>query len=413
MFDPLTEQSRSRASAGSEAGPASNIARTFDDGNYSFQTISSEAELLSIQAEWNSLHAASGTGNAFTSFDWTWTWWEHFGAIRSPERQLFIQVVRRAGRVVGIAPLVRRRTRRGRIDKVELLGFPLADYPDFLLAPGEARAVSLLLRHLSHETALWDLMELRDLSPAFATASLLKDALNQLPLHGMSYPEDACPYIEIGGDWESVLQQHSRRTRHTFRAQSRRLKELGAEIQVLDHLPQGRGLMERLSELDGAKRWNRFALPPLYSSPEFFRSLFNRLGPSGQLYVALLEKSGSLIAGELGFKAGKKLWCYWRAFDAAYRALSPGTLLLGAVIDYGFRNGYSEYDFTRGDEDYKKRWAHKARQNVGFLFWHESWVSRSASFLYRNIRPGLDRLGSRWQIARQGSETRPTRKDFE
>src|SRR5580658_3547746 len=64
--------------------------------------VSSEAEFLALESDWNRLLMESSRPVPFLTWEWISTWWQHFGA----SSQLFVIVARdEASRVVGIAPL--------------------------------------------------------------------------------------------------------------------------------------------------------------------------------------------------------------------------------------------------------------------------------------------------------------------
>jgi CelD/BcsL family acetyltransferase involved in cellulose biosynthesis len=132
--------------------------------------------------------------------------------------------------------------------------------------------------------------------------------------------------------------------------------------------------------LESQKRIGGTSMPPFISRyPEVFETLFGTLGPRGWIYVALMELRGQPLAFQLGFRCGKKLWFYQTAYDHAFARLSPGTMLIPAVLDYGFARGYDEYDFLTGDESYKATWCSDSHET----FRVEIWNGRVTSWAYR------------------------------
>ena len=64
-----------------------------------------------------------------------------------------------------------------------------------------------------------------------------------------------------------------------------------------------------------------------------------------------------------------RLWLalktFWRILiDPEFAALSPGTLVIGTAIESAIREGCGEFDFLRGDEEYKYFWGAAVRPNV-------------------------------------------------
>jgi CelD/BcsL family acetyltransferase involved in cellulose biosynthesis len=57
----------------------------------------------------------------------------------------------------------------------------------------------------------------------------------------------------------------------------------------------------------------------------------------------------------LNFDYRNKLWGYNSGVGREHMELSPGWVLLGHVIQWCCENGRYEFDFMRGDEEYKYR----------------------------------------------------------
>jgi CelD/BcsL family acetyltransferase involved in cellulose biosynthesis len=81
------------------------------------------------------------------------------------------------------------------------------------------------------------------------------------------------------------------------------------------------------------------------------RNAFER----GYLWLAFLEVNGSKAAASLNFDYKNKLWGYNSGVGREHMELSPGWVLLAQVIQWCAENGRSEFDFMRGDEEYKYR----------------------------------------------------------
>jgi CelD/BcsL family acetyltransferase involved in cellulose biosynthesis len=75
----------------------------------------------------------------------------------------------------------------------------------------------------------------------------------------------------------------------------------------------------------------------------------------GYLWLAFLEIDGARTAASLNFDYKNKLWGYNSGVSNEHRELSPGWVLLAHTIQWCCENGRSEFDFMRGDEEYKYR----------------------------------------------------------
>jgi CelD/BcsL family acetyltransferase involved in cellulose biosynthesis len=76
---------------------------------------------------------------------------------------------------------------------------------------------------------------------------------------------------------------------------------------------------------------------------------------NGWLWLAFLEADGQRIAAALNFDYNNKLWGYNAGVNRDFMDLSPGWVLLGYILQWCCENKRAEFDFMRGDEEYKYR----------------------------------------------------------
>ena len=75
----------------------------------------------------------------------------------------------------------------------------------------------------------------------------------------------------------------------------------------------------------------------------------------GYLWLAFLEVDEVKTAASLNFDYRNKLWGYNSGVSSEHKELSPGWVLLAHTIQWCTENGRYEFDFMRGDEEYKYR----------------------------------------------------------
>jgi CelD/BcsL family acetyltransferase involved in cellulose biosynthesis len=88
---------------------------------------------------------------------------------------------------------------------------------------------------------------------------------------------------------------------------------------------------------------------------EQMRAVIRAAHEHGWLWLAFLEADGRRIAACLNFDYKGKLWGYNAGVNRAFMDLSPGWVLLAHTLQWACENNRSEFDFMRGDEDYKYR----------------------------------------------------------
>jgi len=209
-------------------------------------------------------------------------------------------------------------------------------------------------------------------------------------------PEARCPYFPIDANWSEMSRKFSKSRLRTLRNQHYRLLRMGAKglrIRIIEDPQNESGLLSKLIAIESQKRIHGGLVPPFFARfPEVFQSLFDTLGPRGWFYIALMELGDRPLAWQVGFRCGDQLWDFSKAYDHSYSRLSPGTMLIPAVIDYGFANGYKEYDFLRGEESYKTHWSTGCHDTLRLLVWNRRWMSRARAFLYLDFKSAVYRL---------------------
>ena len=88
------------------------------------------------------------------------------------------------------------------------------------------------------------------------------------------------------------------------------------------------------------------------------RAAFN----AGYLQLAFLEADGQKACAYLNFDYANKIWVYNSGIDRRFMDLSVGWVLLGYLLEWANNQKRSEFDFLRGDEDYKYKFGGQKRQ---------------------------------------------------
>jgi CelD/BcsL family acetyltransferase involved in cellulose biosynthesis len=360
----------------------------------SIEAVTTEQGLASLEDDWNRLSDTAALPNAFMTFDWFRAWHQRLTQGARDRRRLHVLVIRKGGSIAGISPLIRRTTTRfGWVArKVEFVGGQ-ADYNDLVLGSDSEGQAEVVADFLAATSEQWDLVDLRMLRETGSTLPQIQGALARAGLVCRVLPEkERCPYRVIDASGSEMARKFSHGFRNVYR-RIERMKEEGLCVRIIENPQDEPGLLAKLIALDGQKQvGGKLSQPFVAVHQEVFQSLFDTLGPRGWLYVALMELRNRPLAFQFGFRCGKKLWCYQTAYDRAFSKLSPGVMLIPALLDYGLARGYSEYDFLRGEEAYKTRWATGFHQTYRLLIWSKHWTSRVRAFVYLDLKRRVCRL---------------------
>jgi CelD/BcsL family acetyltransferase involved in cellulose biosynthesis len=388
--------------------PIENLSSIKTTRHYSIEEIKTEEGLLILKDAWNGLSESAESPNVFMTFDWFRAWNQRFTQENRSGRSLSVLVTKKDGAVAGISPLIRRKVSRLGFSarKVEFVGRE-ADYNDLVLGDNPAGQSEAIVEFLGQTQDQWDLINLRDLRDTGNTIARVENALARTGLTYRLIPEEErCPYLAIDAPWSEMLTRRSPSSRHVFRNQQSRLDRMDAEglrIRIIENPLDEPGLLGKLVALESQKQVDGKLSPPVIGKyPDVFQALFDTLGPRGWLYIALMELGERPLAWRFGFRCGKKLWGYLTAYDHSFAHLSPGTMLIPAVVDYGLSRGCNEYDFLRGEESYKTRWSTGVHQSYWLRVWSRNWISRAHALVYLDLKPTVERL----LTARPGQDSR-------
>ncbi len=124
-----------------------------------------------------------------------------------------------------------------------------------------------------------------------------------------------------------------------------------------------------LERLHGA-RWSGRGEAGVLADPAvaaFHEAAVPRLAAAQTLRMHVVTFGERAVAVYHCLAAPGRLYFYLSGFDAAEAHVSPGTLLLGHIVDQAAAMGVRELHFLRGGEAYKYAWGAEDRWNTGRL----------------------------------------------
>lgn len=316
--------------------------------------LDSDAALLALAPEWEALWRRVPGAPPFASPAWLLPWWRHFGT-GAPR----VAIRRTEGRLSGVLPLYRLDEPDGR--KLLPIGAGITDHLDALLEPG-VTVGPLLQAALDHARAdgvgVCDLIEVPPGSALHGVAPV--------GWHAAWSDGQPCPVLTlpttVAGLADTVPAGMLRKLRMN---RNRAARAGGFTIEAAGR-ETGQALLSELVRLHQA-RWTAQGERGALADPAvlgFHRDATPGLLETGMLRLQVLRIEGAVAAACYALLAGRgRILFYLSGFDAGQSFVSPGTLLMAAMLEQAIGESRREADFLRGRESYKYAWGGVDRVN--------------------------------------------------
>jgi CelD/BcsL family acetyltransferase involved in cellulose biosynthesis len=315
---------------------------------------------------WNMLLQKSLDNDVFSTWEWLWNWWKHFGKGRS----LRVLVAEEGGEIIGIAPFMLSKYSFGRIGslrRIEFISFPHGDYNNFILPErSPIECVKLLLEGLL-DFSDWNLLDLRDIRDNSMTAECLRKICSSKDFRLKLLDGTLCPYVNLPSSFDAFMARLSRNVRRNLR---KRLKKLQANYRVefksQKYFSSLDKAMEAFFKLH-QERWKSRGMKGAFASEEFkgfHLDVAKTFDERGWLDLRFLIVDNVPVAAAYTFDYNFKKYGYLTGFDPEFAKYGVGNLLKMHLVEECIRKGFREYDLTRDFEPYKADWATGVRKNL-------------------------------------------------
>jgi CelD/BcsL family acetyltransferase involved in cellulose biosynthesis len=305
---------------------------------------------------WNELAEAGISDTPFARYEMLNEWWKTLGGGEWQDGKLVLISASENGRLIGIAPLFLTEY-DGRKALLLVGSIEVSDYLDLIVRPEDlSRFLSGLLDILAVTQGLagcpLDWYNLPDLSPTLAALKAESEK------RGWTHHEEIyrpTPRISLAGGFEAYLARIDKKQRHEIRRKMRRAMESQRAVHfyVVEEAASLDAEIDAFFELmsHDANKAN-FLKPAMRTHvATVMRTAFQQ----GYLWLAFLTIDGVKAAAALNFDYKNKLWGYNSGVNRDFMELSPGWVLLTHQIEWACEHGRYEFDFMRGDEEYKYR----------------------------------------------------------
>ncbi len=339
------------------------------------EVISDFSRLEELAPDWRRWAAEGPRAGIFQRWEFARAFWKAYGSSVS----LCSIAVYRGEAPIGILPLVRRG------GTLEFLGSPESDYNDVLCAEADAAAVmEAVIEFMAGGALNWQSAVLMNVPAdsriARAIPSLSRAATRHLQMvYWCPCPavtvDPAAPEMLTGLMDKEQLKRYDKKLRKRGKVTFRHFETRDEARLHLDAFFQ-----------QHAARWAMSGVRSQFLRAEgraFYNALIDELEPREHLRFGIVELDGRAVAYHFGFQCNGTLTWYKPAFDVNFWDYCPGDVLIRNLLGHVKAEGLAEFDFTIGDEGFKKRLANTMRDNFTLHIerhpWHPAALARRAA----------------------------------
>lgn len=366
--------------------------------------LSVHTDLAALESEWRQFEQTADC-TPFQTFDWLSIWQRHIGTLSGVTPAVVIG--RRGGEVAFILPLAVQAGTLAR--KLTFLGQDLCDYNAPLLAPDFSA-------HAGRESfaRLWaNILALLQATPALghdivALAKMpAKIGAQDNPLLGLDVRLNPSGAYEtaLGTNWEQFYTaKRSSATRRRDRTKLKKLGDLGV-VKFAD--PDAQSETDATLEVlmtQKSKSFARMGVPNMFARPghtNFYRALAAKRGLA---HLSRLDVGDTWAAVNLGLMFRD---CYYHVLasydDGEVSRFGPGAAHLRELLRYATERGMKRFDFTIGDEPYKRDWCETEQQLFDYSAAEtlRGWPSFALAASWRQVKRTIKQTEWLWNAAQK------------
>ena len=327
------------------------------------------AQAEAIWPAWTELLERSECNELTQSPDWLLTWWRVFGGLHG--RQLRLGLFHEGERLVGLAPVLRRRHwYRGWLPfwRLEFLasGEPPEDgiYSNHLAVLAERGAEEKVAHRLVEAIAggafgSWDEVVLPMMSGDTAMPDRLVEAFRAARYRAEATVMAGAPYICLPATWDAYLRSMSANSRRNLERSLRTFDKWSQETTELEcisssaDLEKGKSILMSLHH----ERWSSADETGVFRSPLFLGfhdRMMGALAERGSLELLILRGRSEPVAALYSMVWAGKVYAYQTGRRTDLPAnLRPGGVLLSLAIRRAIEQGRREFDLLADEAFYK------------------------------------------------------------
>ena len=330
--------------------------------NLVVEKITKLEDLLGYRESWNSLAARTNGAQFFQTYDWLATYWRHYGS----QQQLLVLMIRDAGGLLGIVPLVIREEKR-RIGRLRVLTYPMDDWGSFFgpVTSDPERTISAAIEYLASQPKHWDILSWRWLDPSRASTQTIANKMQQKGMRVFPAVRETTALIDLPSTWEQYLASRGSKFRNNLRRWERRVNEMGT-LRFEKYRPLGEHVGQADPRWDlydacenlAARSWQGASESGTTLSHEtirpFLRDVHQAAVTLGAADLNLMYLNDTAVAFEYGYWWQGYKYSLRFGYDSDLCQAGVGNLMWLETIKASLVAGDHTFDMGPGSLEYKR-----------------------------------------------------------
>jgi len=321
-------------------------------------TIDNIKGLDNLREDWSAAYLADPYTTIHRSWSWLRGWVEY-----TPYDWLVIGLKKHSlSSYIAFLFLVKEVTSKNEY-RLYMGGHPLSAHTGFVCVPEYTDQAIATFSNFIQKQLKWDVFEMKDVSDP--RLDIFLNSFSSRKFNRCKITATPCPYISLPSTWDQYLRDGlSRSASKELKYKTRRIeRQNGFRLIQAKH----DNLNEQIETL--LTLWQlRWGAKP-EAELDSYRAIFRRCFEVNSLYLNILWINKTPVAARVGFVDRQKnvFSGFLSAWNNDFAKLSPGKVMFGYSIRYAIQNGFSGYDFGRGNSDYKFTFGAKERFNKNVI----------------------------------------------
>ncbi len=358
------------------------------------ELIDSYSGFSKLEPFWNKVLEASEEPSIFLSYEWLSNWWR----VSGKENRILTLIAKEGGEIIGLAPLMI--TRKNALflwaKTLEFAAAPVSDYQDFIIVRNGREVIQAFIRTLFEHSRLWNYFYIRSIREDSKNLNLLREILSERRLAFRLDEYSRAYFLPLKGSWEEQYKALKRNAKSDVRRRINRLEREGALSYFSIRSKEDIDRFLPVLFDQPTKRWmEKYGVRSRFYDERFegfIRNIVETARVKGFLDFTGLRLDDNVIALHIGLSHHFKYYYFIPTFDLAYRDFSPGKVLIYHMLKTQSENRVTEFDFLRGEEDYKSGWSEQYRELFRLYASSNTAKGRLILFWMASARPFLKKL---------------------